>query len=68
MESPEFRGLRNYVDVSIEHLKALFVDHGLKWCKMNTLEGENSLGSIMKVCAEEYLLPNVLCPWGCSEY
>ena len=68
IKSSDFISLSAYENVSIDYPEPFFVDRTRNLDIMRNLLGENTLGSLMEACSEKYLLPNVLCPWGCSEY
>ena len=54
--------------ITIESLpKSLFNDISEDQIKFQKLRDSDLLSEIAKGC-DEFIIPNVLCPWGCSEY
>ena len=56
-----------YGHVTIADPKALFVDRTLDLIEWNEKIKSQRLSSIIDVC-NKFTIPNVLCPWGCSEF
>ena len=68
IKSSDFISLSAYGNISIDYPEPFVVDRTRNLSLMRNLLEENTLGSLMEACSEKFLLPNVLCPWGCSEY
>ena len=56
-----------YSNISLDHPTPLFFDRSNEVIEWNTLIASQSLPNIAKAC-NKYMIPCVLCPWGCSEF
>ena len=57
----------DYVSISIESPEPIIVDRSFELDEWKTKLESQKLPDIAQAC-NKYMIPNVLCPWGCNEF